>query len=130
MICDRVNGRVYVGQTTSPQRRLREHTRFPPLKMRADVKLYVPFKEHFQMDIVYRTTQKYLADRMEKKLIKKLPIGASKKLQYYKGPPVGRPFELDAEEEIHKQIMKTSSHFYLFIYFIVGGAYYVRHTYK
>ena len=71
MICDRDNARVYVGQTTSPQKRLREYVRSPPLKMRADAKLYLPFKEHFHMDIEYRITQKYLADRMKTKLIKK-----------------------------------------------------------
>ena len=79
MICDRDNGRVYVGQTTSPQRRLCEHARSPPLKMRADAKLHVPFEEHFHMDVEYRNTQKYLADRMEKKLIKKYqsePLGS------------------------------------------------------
>ena len=71
MICDKDNGRVYVGQTTSRQRCLHQHARSLPIKMRADAKLYVPFEKHFHMDVEYRITQKYLANRMEKKLIKK-----------------------------------------------------------
>ena len=86
-----VNGRVYVGQTTSQQRRLREHTRSPPLKMRADAKLYVPFEEHFQMDIVYRTTRKYLADRMEKKLIKNYQSEPLKSYNIIRGRPSADP---------------------------------------
>ena len=86
MICDMDNGRVYVGQTTSSQRRLREHARSPPLKMRADAKLYIPFEEHFHMDVEYRTTQKSLADRMEKKLIKNYQSEPLKNYNIIRGP--------------------------------------------
>ena len=91
MICDRDNGRIYVGQTTSPQRRLRQHKRSPPLKMRADARLYVPFEEHFDMNIEYRTTRKYLADRIEKKLIKKYQSEPLKSYNIMRGRPSADP---------------------------------------
>jgi hypothetical protein len=71
MTMDRDNRRVFVGQTISPHRRLRQHVRFSTLKMRADAKSYKPFDQHFHMDVVYTTTRKYLADRMEETLIRK-----------------------------------------------------------
>ena len=59
--------------------------------MRADAKLYVPFEEHFQMDVEYRTTQKYLADRMEKKLIKKYQSEPLKGYNIMRGRPSAGP---------------------------------------
>ena len=91
MICDRDNGRVHVGQTTSPQRSLRQHARSPPLKMRVDVKLYVPFEEHFHMDVEYRTTQKYLANMIEKKLVKKYQSEPLKNYNVMRGRPLADP---------------------------------------
>ena len=39
--------------------------------MRGDTRLYIPFAQHFHMDVVYTTTQKYLVDdRKEKQLIR------------------------------------------------------------
>ena len=71
--------------------RLREHVWSPPLKMRVDAKLYVPFEEHFHMDVEYKTTQKYLADRMEKKLIKKYQSEPLKSYNIIKGRPSADP---------------------------------------
>ena len=91
MICDKDNERIYVGQTTSPQRRLRQHARPSPLKIRAYARLYVPFKEHFHMNIEYRTTWKYLADRIEKKLIKKYQSEPLKSYNIMRGCPSADP---------------------------------------
>ena len=54
----RDNERVYVGQTISPHKRLRQHARSSPLKMRADATLFVSFAQHFYMDVVYMITRK------------------------------------------------------------------------
>ena len=91
MICDWNNGLVYVRHTTSPQRRLRKHVKSPPLKMRTNAKLYVPFEQHFNMDVEYRTTLKYLADRMEKKLIKKYQSEPLKCYNTMRGRPSADP---------------------------------------
>ena len=87
----RDNGRVYVGQTISPHKQLRQHVQFPSLKMRGNATLYVPFAQHFYMDVVYTTTQKYLADRKKKQLIR---INQSKPLRSYnimRGHPLADP---------------------------------------
>jgi predicted GIY-YIG superfamily endonuclease len=91
MKMDRDNGRVYVGQTLSPQRRLRQHARSPPLKMRADAKSFKPFEEHFHMDVVYTTSRKYLADKMEKKLIWNYQSEPLKSYNIMRGRPSGDP---------------------------------------
>jgi len=61
-----------------------------------------------------------------------VPIGTSKKLQYYDRPPVGRPFVLNAQEEIHEYITKISFPNFLFFYFfvIVRSADYARYINK
>ena len=64
------NRRAYVYQAISPHMRLRQYVRSPFLKIRDDTRLYVPFAQHFYMDVVYITTRKYLANRKEKKLIR------------------------------------------------------------
>ena len=60
---------MYVGQTIRPDDRYRQHERNPSAQMKEDTTKFKHFFEHFEMAIKYTTPKKYLADRMEKKLI-------------------------------------------------------------
>jgi hypothetical protein len=91
MTMDRDNGQVNLGMTISPHRRLRQHVRSPPLKMRADAKSYKLFDQHFHMDVVYTTTQKYPTDRMEKTLIRKYQSEPLKNYNIMRDRPSGDP---------------------------------------
>jgi hypothetical protein len=88
---DMDNGRVYVGQMISLHMQLYQHARSPPLKMRFNAKLYKPFEQHFYMDVVYTTTRKYLADIMEKTLIRKYQSEPLKNYNIMIGRPSGDP---------------------------------------
>ena len=61
---------MYVGQTIQPDDRYWQHERNPPLRMKEDTTKFKHFFEHFEMAIKYTTPKKYLANKMEKKLIR------------------------------------------------------------
>lgn len=71
--------------------------------MKGFSRLYNLFGEHVQMDVVYTTTQKCMANKKEKTTNTNVPIQATQKLQYYEGLSIDQPFVLDILEKILKK---------------------------
>jgi hypothetical protein len=80
-----------VGQTISPHARYLQHARNPPFKMRKDARTYQPFLAHFQFQIVFTTARKYLADRMERQLIRMYQSEPHKSYNILRGRPSADP---------------------------------------
>lgn len=65
------NGKVYIGQSSDPQKRFKAHKHTPPTRMSADVAAYKPFSEHFQLDILHASiASKHMANVVEEGCIK------------------------------------------------------------
>ena len=100
--------------------------------MRVDAKLYVPFEEHFHIDVEYRTTQKYQANMMEKKLIKKYQSESLKNHNIIRGRSSADPLYWMLKKKSTSRLRKHPLFpIYYFLFFvIVGDAYYARYIYK
>ena len=66
------NGKVYVGTTVNVNRRMGQHRRSPPLKMRPDAAKYQPFNDHFTCKLRHTFTTLLAALATEARLIVEL----------------------------------------------------------
>jgi predicted GIY-YIG superfamily endonuclease len=66
IICKK-NGRIYVSQSTNPQKRFKQDGLKPPKKMLANINSYKPFVYCFELKVVFSSYRKYLCDVIVKK---------------------------------------------------------------
>lgn len=65
VICT-ANDKCYIGMTgRAPEKRLKEHRRDPPYRMRRDVRRYQPFDEHFKLLVLAEAGSKEDAELLE-----------------------------------------------------------------
>ncbi len=58
---------VYIGQSSNPYKSYKQHAHMPPYKMKNDVMKYQSFDMHFDLEVMYNTSQRYLASIKERK---------------------------------------------------------------
>ena len=65
----KANGKSYVGQSTDPVRRYRQHQAKPPAKMAADASSMKPFADYFALEILDTVHSKAAANTLEERFI-------------------------------------------------------------
>lgn len=84
-------GRCYVGQTTDLTRRLSQHRRTPPLRMKADVQALQFFDAHFRVDVLARADSPKAANALEQHHIRVQGAAGDMGYNDLKGAPAVTP---------------------------------------